>query len=233
MAKPDGESTNQTEQLLAEEEVQAFAAELERAITTAMQTAAASAPNAEARLIVGNVPLLAKTLLTHPTTIYAEDFSVEMVENPPQMKVQMKAALVVNLQDQADQVGGVVKQFLELVPPEFAQAKTAGNVDYTEIAVPDPSAPVVAVGQKDSYLIIAAGAGTFDEVVNRMGKPVPQWLTDELASLPVPRLSTFAYADMQAIIKLVDGVAGAERTAVARCAGSQRAAESSQCQRVG
>ena len=74
MADPDASSANQTEQLLAEPEVQAFAKELESVARQAF--AALAARNApEAQQVAEQMPTLIKTLLTHSTTLFVESIT--------------------------------------------------------------------------------------------------------------------------------------------------------------
>ncbi len=206
MAKLDPASPNQTEQLFAEPEVQVLFNEVERAIKVAVDRMVAGAPQ-EVVAVYGNAPTLAKTLLTHPTAVF-----VERAVPGPQGDFDVKGALIVNLGDDADEIGDMVEQILDIVPAEFATKVTIEGVECIELRS-DPSVPVFTVGSKDGYLVIAVGQGSFKELILRMTTPPPQWLTQAMASLTVPRVASFAYADVESLLKLAAQFGGPETRA--------------------
>src|SRR5262245_23151793 len=71
-AKPDSASKNQTEQLLAEEEIQRFGSELERRIVAAIREHS----NGREAIAAQEVPKLVKIVLTRPTAMFVSDFKM-------------------------------------------------------------------------------------------------------------------------------------------------------------
>lgn len=201
MAEPDAKSANETERLLAEPEVRAFAAELERAATQIGQQIAANAPNQEMGMLVAAAPVIAKALITRPTSIMVE--SLTAIENG----FDAKGAVVVKLGDDPDHVYDALTRFLKTAPPSVARNVVIEGVDCIALQV-EAKVPQLTVGLKDEYLIVAIGEGSFREVLQRSTTKQPAWLSEAMQELPVPRMSSFAYADLEAIVKLTGPMGG-------------------------
>ncbi len=205
-ARPDAESPNQTEQLMSEPEVIAFAKEVERALTVATQEMSVNAGVVTSKpqaILLENAPMLIKTLVTHPVTFFVE--SVDRAERG----VRVKGALVVNLGDAADKVTGVVTQLLDAMPVGLTKKVTIEGVECLQLRL-DPSTPVFTVGRKNTYLIVAAGEGSFEGVLTRAATAPPKWLIDGVKTLEVPRLASLSYADVGAITRLAGQFSGPE-----------------------
>jgi hypothetical protein len=201
MATPDPTSSNQAEQLLAEPEIQAFVREVERAAKAAVDRMGADTSEEAASMLLQYAPLLVKTLISHPTTMFVEQFE------PGPQGPRVKAALVVHLGDEADEVGGFVKRFLATAPPDAAQQVTLNGVDCVQLRL-ERNAPVLTIGQKEGYLIITAGESAFEELLARADTPAPQWLAEAMEELPVERPSSLAYADLKAIVAMASQFGG-------------------------
>ena len=201
MASPDPKSPNQTEQLLSEPEVQAFVTEVERAVTAAIQQQAGQAPMQEVAVIAEKMPLLVKTLITHPTAFFVESVA------PAQGSLDVKGALVVKLGPELNDVRRALQEMSELIPPQFVSRVTLQGVDCIQVK-PDEKAPTFTFGFKEDYLVVAAGDKSFEGVLARAATAPPKWLTDAMAELKVPRPSTFAYADVASILKMASMFGG-------------------------
>lgn len=200
MAEPNGDAENQTEQLLAEPEVRIFFEALERTVLSLADKAAADAPNDAARMLVQNAPFLAKTLISHPTTVFVEKFS------PRSQGLDVTGALVVKLGGEAEKVSDIVSRFLATAPPDIRQKLTIGGVECTQLRV-EAEVPLITVGRKDDYLMIALGEKSFARLLERAETAPPQWLTKSIESLSVPRMSSFAYVDVESILNQVSEMA--------------------------
>ena len=75
---------------------------------------------------------------------------------------------------------------------------------------PDPNAPVFTLGFQDSYLIVGVGEDSFEGVLDRAKTPPPAWLTEAVDEVKVPRPGTFAYVNLQALIKMAGAMGGPE-----------------------
>jgi len=202
MAEPDPQSGNQTEQLLAEPEVQRMIAELDRAIKAAAEKMAEGGPR-EAAMLAEKAPLVAKTLISHAATIYVESVT------PTPQGVAIQGALVVDLGDRADEITDFVDRFLDTAPPDVATQVTIEGLDCTQLRLDAPVLPIT-VTRKDDYLMVVIGVDHLPKLLQRAGTPPPQWLTDAQESLAVPRVASFAYADVQPIMKLLTPLGGAK-----------------------
>ncbi len=194
MAKPDPESSNQTEQLLAEKEVIAFVADVERALKAAADKMS-DRYNGDHATLIAAVPLLARTFITHPVTFFVE--RAEKVGRG----VRGKGALVVKLGDESKDVGDLVDLFVTTIPPNIVEKVSVHGIECVRLNL-QPGMLQLTIGRKDDYLIVAMGEGSFEGVLARATTPPPKWLTEGVESLDVPRLATFAYADLGAIAKL-------------------------------
>lgn len=203
MAEPDAASGNHTEQLLAEPEIVAFIAEVDRAITEGTRLAGQQMGGGEEAIIMKHAPLIAKTLISHPVTIFVEKVT------PAAAGVSISGGLVVNGGDEADEVYDAVLEFLATAPPTIAKKVTIQGIECTQLR-PDPAAPVFTFGRRDRYLIIAVGEGSFEGVLMRAATPPPAWLTEGIDTWKVPRVSTFSYANVAAISQLAAQFGGPE-----------------------
>jgi len=200
-AEADAASDNQTEQLVAEPEVQAFLAELESLARQAVVKFAGRSQLDQA--ITGAIPSLARSLLTSPTIIF-----VERVTPQPQGP-DIRGALVTNLGDNAEAVKETLQKIRRQLPPRVLQDVEIGGVSCVRIQS-DPKVPAVTVGFHDSYLIVAVGEQSFEGVLARAEATAPPaWLTQAVADVQMPqRPSTLAYVNLEAVIKMVGQLGG-------------------------
>jgi prepilin-type processing-associated H-X9-DG protein len=198
-AKPDPKSTNQTEQLLAEPEVQQMVAELERRIRSSLAEAA-KREGPEAAVLVDEAIGWAKTLLTRPTAVF-----LTSVKPPigPSQGPEIRGGMVVNVGED----GAKLKASLEKYQP--ALLRGPAKAEEVEIAGQkwhclrlDPGAPPITWGIKGKYLMIGVGEGELQGMLKRAQGSAPKWLTALRKQLPVERPSTVAYVDVKALVDL-------------------------------
>lgn len=193
MAEANASSSNQTEQLLAEPEIKQFTAELERLFDAGIASATRRA--GPERDLIRQMPLLIKTLLSHPAAIFVE--TVTVGPGGP----DGRAALVANLGDRSAKIQEVIKMFASQLPPGQVQQVQIDGTSFSQFK-PVPQAPVISWGVHDNYLIVAAGEKTIADLLQRAQTPPPEWLTKQLDRLPVERRSTFTFLDVPTIVKL-------------------------------
>ncbi len=199
MAQPDAASTNQTEQLLAEPEVQAFIAEVQQVMQRGVQKLGARS-SAEEQMVMQKIPLLAKTLVTHGAALYVE--SVQLGENG----VQVEGALVVHLGEDLSKVRDALQTIRGRIPPQIAQDVDVDGHECVRLQ-PEVAAPAVTIGFHEQYLIVAIGEQSFAGALKRVGQTPPTWLTQAREEVPVARPSTLAYLNVAALRKLAEEVA--------------------------
>jgi hypothetical protein len=194
MGEPDAASKNQTEQLLAEPEVQRFLQEVEQVIERGVRKLG-SRGRPDEQLVMQKIPLLAKSLITHGAALFVESVT------PGMGGVDVQGALVVSLGDDLP----VIQEALQTIRRQF-QPGDVQDIDVAGHACwqlqPNPRAPRITIGLHDHYLIVAVGDRSFAGVLERAEQSPPAWLTQAKADVEVPRLSTFSYLNTEAVVKL-------------------------------
>ncbi|HWB11974.1 MAG TPA: DUF1559 domain-containing protein [Pirellulales bacterium] len=181
---PDSKSPNQTEQLLAENDVRQFLSQLEAQVTGLAQQAMRANP--AGALLADHVPVLVKTVLTRPAALY-----VSKVSMGP-MGPDVRAGLVVNTGDQqaafAKAIGQIEMLALGQLPPgaKFEDVNV-GGATLRRWPLP-PDAPVVVSGFKDAYFLVSIGPDAGKDLIDRLtsGKS-PAWLTKVYEQAAIPR----------------------------------------------
>jgi hypothetical protein len=194
-AKADAASKNQTEQLLAEEEVQRFGAELEHRTVAALREHA----EGERAIVAQEVPKLAKIALTRPAALFVSDFKLG------QSGPDIQGGMIINLGDQTDDVKGSLDRLATLLPPGNGPAGK-----WQRIPTP-PGAPVVEWGIDGKYLIVGIGEGSADGIVARTKGTPPNWLVAIRKRLPVERPAIIHFLNIKKIVALVQEAGGPGR----------------------
>lgn len=190
MAVPDAKSGNQTEQLLAEPEVQLMAADVERAIRSSLQKTLPEGqlpPGVTADALAD----AAKLLVTRPLAVYISDAQIG-----PQGPA-IRGAFVVNCGDQVSKLKSLVDQLVKVVPPDRIRDIDVGGEKWKAFTT-SPDVGLVC-GFKGPYFIVTLGKGESQALVKRFAGAPPAWLTKLRKDLSVERLSTVTYINIKAI----------------------------------
>ncbi|HEX5272964.1 MAG TPA: hypothetical protein VFW33_20850, partial [Gemmataceae bacterium] len=150
MAKPDMKSTNQTEKLFAEPEVQRLASGVEQMIRAGLK-ASAEKGGPEAKAHAEDGAELAKVLLTRPVAVYLGQLKVE-----PKEAYRIRAGAVVSLGDDADAAKAALERLLSTAKDLKSKDVTVEGATFHRLTFPG-NAPEVTWGVKDKYLYVAAG----------------------------------------------------------------------------
>lgn len=197
-AKPNSQSKNQTEQLLAEAEVQLFVSQVEAQVTTLVQQAVrrnpAMAPFAD------DLPTLVKGILTHPFALYLSKVSF----GP--MGPDVQAGLVIKTDELQPTFAKFVAQLeamaLRGMPPGAKLEELAVDGARLHRAPLPPGAPVVVWGFKDSYFLISVGADAGQQLVKRLGAGSPPgWLTSAQQAAAIERPGMMWYLNVAGILQ--------------------------------
>jgi len=215
-AKPDPQSENQLEQLIAEPEIQQFCAEVERRIHEGLRAAVtrenpeAAAEDPEGVAMVDDLVGLAKTALTSPGAIYLGklDFAREA---PP----RIQAGAVFALGDDAAKARAVLEYHRKLLGTEEVQAVKIGEATFYRIK-PPPDAPVFTWGFHGKHFVLGIGDGEGEAIVKRMSGSPPAWLAQVRKQLTVERPATVMYVNVKAIVRMIQAAAGEEAEPVIR-----------------
>jgi hypothetical protein len=194
MAKPDGKNGNQTEALLAEREVQRLVAEIDQRLDQGFKAMLGKAGNPGEAAVIEFSPIWLRTLLTRPTAIFVSKLELSR-DGPP----HVEAGLVVNTGDDTPTL------YATLV--KFQDAAFKGKVKEVEVVGTkcfrlqvDEDTPEITWGVKGKYLLVGVGKGSMEAIFDNVRKPAPAWLTDLKKKLPVERVSSITYSDLQASI---------------------------------
>jgi len=203
MASPDPDSSSQTEQLLAEPEVQHFITQLERRVCDGIRKAAEENEGPEAAALAEDLLGWGKTVLTHPAAVFVEDVKVQP-GGPPEIRA---GALVRLGEDAAAVKAKLVGYQTALLRDAVTPVQIAGDTWY-RIQPPDPGAPSITWGVRFSYLIVGVGEGSAEGIMERARGEMPEWLSRVREQTPVPRTSTLTYLNVAKIIETARPFAG-------------------------
>jgi len=167
-ATPDPNSTNHTEQLLAEPEVQHLVAEIQQLITTNLRKVARD-DEPELTPLVDEAVRWAKTLLSSPTAVFLS--SATMTREGP----EVCAGMLVRV----DAEGPKLKAALEKHQAAFLReaagpVQIAGDTWYG-IKL-GRGVPAITWGVKGKYLIVGVGEDSVEGILKRARTPMPAWL---------------------------------------------------------
>jgi hypothetical protein len=189
--RPDPKSTNQTEQLLAEEEVHQFGAAILKTIEQAV--AKNVEPNGpQAVELARDATFWAKTVLTHPVAIYVSKFV-------PGDTPDIRAGAIADLGTAAAKIGAKLEEDQRMAPPGVVEKAEIGGLKCFRLHLPSKG-PLVAWAIKGNYLAIGVGEGELEALLNRIGHQPPDWLQAIAKQLPVPRRSMVIYVNTKAIL---------------------------------
>jgi hypothetical protein len=208
MTAPNPASQNQTEQLLAESEVQEFAKAVEKAITAAMQRSVEGEDNPQAEALVKNGPVWIRALLTRPAAMYLTKLE------PRGQAVAAEGGLIVQAGDSAALLDASLTAILtteDQKPSEF----TIGTRKFHKLAA-SPDFPIeMSWGSGNGYLMVGLGDGALAAMSERIrAQKVPAWLTGLQKSAGIERRSTLSYVNVKKAIDSFAPMAGPEAEAV-------------------
>jgi len=191
MATPDAKSTNQTEQLLAEPEVQRLLSEIERVIVAKVEEGQ-GAPEAQA--MVRDAIRWGKKLLTRPVAAFVSSVSV----NPGGVNVQ--GGLIASVGEDAAELQAALEKYQALLPGGAEKVEIGGMSCWRLKLGPGMPAITWGMSKKGNYLLVGVGEGSLEGIRQRAAGAPPAWLTALRKQLPVERLSTVTYVNVKKII---------------------------------
>jgi len=195
-AEPDPNSPNRTEQLVAEPEVQFLVQEVIRQIENSLiQTAQREEPAVAP--LVKDVSAWIQTLLKSPTAAFISE--VKMTgEGPP----EIRGGLVVRVGEDAAKLKAALEGYqARFLPPGIAQALPVVGDTWYRLKF-DPEAPEITWGVRHNYLIMGIGEGSVEAIWTQAASPPPKWLTDLREQLPVDRVSSVTYVNVEKLTEM-------------------------------
>jgi len=192
IATPDPESTNHTEQLLAEPEVTEMIARIEEAITSGLQKAAGK-EGPEAATIADDVGKWVKQLLTRPAAVFVS--SVTLGPDGP----DIRGGVLVNVGHEAPRLKTALQKYQGKFLRDAVEPVTIGADTWYRIALKEKMPPITW-GIKGTYLIVGVGEDAVEGILERARTAPPQWLTELRKELPVDRTATVTYVGLKTIV---------------------------------
>jgi hypothetical protein len=209
MAQADLQSSNQTEQLLAEPEIQRLAFEIERQL---VRIARRNASSARERTLATELPPLVKMLLTRPMAAYVADFAIG--DRGP----RVQGGLVVHAGPDAERMERSLQEIAAVVTGAAENGSPALQPDSEGIyTLPTPpEAPGIRWTRRQQYLVVGIGEGEVERIVGRLddaNQQPPAWLANIQNELPIERRATLGYVNVARILERIQPMLG-ERAAI-------------------
>jgi hypothetical protein len=190
MAKPDPNSKNHTEQLLAEPEVQQLAAALERAFARFMAQGLGS-EGEQAEKLGKTAPLWIRTLVTRPTALYLTRLE------PRGETLAFEGGLIVHAGESAALLDAALTELLtseEHTPAEF----TVGPRKFHKAAASRELPTELSWGAGNGYLMVGFGPGAIEAMGERIrAQKTPAWLSDLVREAGIERRSSVSYVNVK------------------------------------
>ncbi len=186
-ATPNAKSTNHTEQLLAEPEVQKLLSAIDNAVTMGMKR---YPPGSNETVLAQEGYSLAKTLLTRPAAVF-----LSKVEVSPQGPPNVLGGAIVNLGEKTASVSESLERLEKLPPPGTVEKVEISGVAFHQFK--QGPMPPVTWGVRGKYLIVGVGEGAVEGILKRAKAEPPAWLTAIRKQLPVDRFSTLIYFNVK------------------------------------
>jgi hypothetical protein len=197
---PDPTSTNATELLLAEPEIQDFLAEADRVILAILEKLGEQ-EGPEARQVVETAYQSVLAALSNPWCLYLED--IDLGVDGEGTEVSLGAAMYLG-EESADWEATIDSLFALIEEEggfssreEFAVETVNGVSVYT---VMERGVPFLQWTFSGEYLLIGAGEGSLESLLARQqaaGAP-PEWLA-VMNDTTITRIGTFAYVDIEKV----------------------------------
>jgi len=193
MAKPDPESGNEVEKLLAEPEIRYLISEGERRVVDALKKAADEEGPPEAAVAVQEGSKLLKTLITRPASVF-----VSRAEITPD-GLDIDAGAIVAVADDAEKVVASLEKVQQTFLEEPPRAVEIAGIACQRIEFGQP-VPPITWGMKGGLLMIGVGEGAIEGITARAATAPPMWLNDVSKKLPVKRRATITYVNAKALV---------------------------------
>ncbi len=199
LAVPNSKSMNQTEQLLAEPEVQALKAQFEEVIRASLNQqlpAGVLPPDVSSN----DVADLLKIIMARPVAVY-----VSSVEMQP-AGLNLRGGMAIHLGDMVADVQAKFEKLATVIPPQMVREITIGGAKWRSIEQL-PIGPVV-FGFRGKYFLAAVGQGELEAMIGRARGNAPAWLNQLREQSPAERVSMISYLNLKAITGLAMPMAG-------------------------
>lgn len=208
--RPDPNSTNHVERLLAEPAIGAFASELNRLAEEAVELLPAG--DEPAATAVKTLPVLVRALAERPNMLYVASAAV------PPAAPDVRAAFVVAADRDAPALRDALLSWERLYLQQLGQNAEAtvtqvGTAELRRLPMPPdvppmvpPVVPPVVWGVDGGYVFLTIGEDEAQELSKRLAArgPPPPWLKQLEADAAIPRPAAVAYVNVSGVMRVVD-----------------------------
>ncbi|MGO8691020.1 MAG: DUF1559 domain-containing protein [Thermoguttaceae bacterium] len=209
MATPDAKSKNQTEQLLAEPEVQRLWSEIEQVIVAGTRE---GTPREQAE-VARDAIRWGKWLLTRPVAAFVSSVG------PSSQGLDVQGGLIVNVGGDAAELKAAMEKYQALLPGGAEKVEVAGMSCYRLKVGPGMPPVTWGISSKGNYLLIGVGEGSLEGIRQRARGAAPAWLTALRKQLPVERPSMVTYVNVEKLVMQFGPLGGANALSAMTAAG--------------
>jgi hypothetical protein len=189
LAKPDAESKNLTEQMLANQEVSEFLSQVIVPLTRLAQQPGMAPPETTEAIMA-----LIEVALTRPLAVSVDEFALASLDAPP----EVQASLVVRAGDRNDAIETAIALLTAQALADIEAAEGVKIDGGTLQQIPTPFGPlswgtVTPRGDEATY-VATIGDRAIESLMKRLAdteRPKPEWKTRLEKQMPVDRRSTF------------------------------------------
>jgi hypothetical protein len=198
---PNRASGNQTEQLLAEPEIQKFLTQGRTRLLDAIRQAAANNPESMPGL--EDVFKLLDLVQVKPGAFYVSELSFG--GNRP---FTIQGAGLLRVDDDAAKVQEMLERNQGRIPGVQRSSVQVGGRTFSRVLMAK-DAPPITWGIAGRYLLVGLGDGALEGLMQRAKGPAPGWLNELRTKLTVPRVSSLMYIDVSRLAKMAVQQSGA------------------------
>lgn len=191
-ATADPKSANQTEQMLAEPEVQAFITQLESELMSLL--ARSLPPDPVSQSLGKQIPSLLRTMLTHPMAMY-----VSKVEPPTNIRLGLVLKAGKDAQKVFESLVALETLGAQMVPGNAMREVSVAGLRMRQIPIPG----IVWGFYKDEYLVLSLGTDETQALLTRMGGSgtSPAWYQNLNKTLAIDRPSSVFYVNVAGMLQ--------------------------------
>ncbi len=184
-------TANQTEQLFAEPEVQAFGQAM-RQFVRDLTVKVSESPGGPPRAVLERVQFWAAEIVQQPAMLFLDRVRVED-GTPP----DLVAGIVLNLGPRATELRGEIENALRSIGAPLETLQLEGQ-SCVRLNAPD-GATQITWTTRDGYLLLTIGGDTMAELLKPKGEEVSKALKAAMQLVPVERRWYLAHVDLGAL----------------------------------
>lgn len=201
----DPNSTNETERLMAEPEVQAFLSDIQKRLSSIPALAMRNSSDMKRGLAKTLAPKVLSTLMSQPGAMFVTDVT------PGQEGVSIEAAAVMKYGEDAS---SLVKSMVMMFESEDTKFEKVEISDREFFAFPVPDAPITTklyFGAVGENVMIAMGKKTVESTLAKMkAKVTPKWLENLKTRAKIERRGSIGFWNIEAGVEKFAPMMGEE-----------------------